>query len=192
MLHVLGNGVIDVENALNSNDNRVVLYREDNLDVNRFAVYEVPVPEIFQPGRGYRQIRVALAFDPIVRHTRLDYAGLSMSFDLYRGATANQVFDACRKWEIGEGDPFRLMGAQRCQFFPSTSLRGKGTLQCGTFAAQRTLENYGNTYYLAVRCEGGWASGLTPNQRFAVVVELAHEEEIPLYQRVQLRVQLPA
>jgi subtilisin family serine protease len=192
ILHILGNGVIDVEKALNSNDNRVVLYREDNLDVNRFAVYEVPVPPIFQPGAGNRHIRVALAFDPVVRHTRLDYAGLSMSFDLYRGATAAEVFNACRKWEAGEGEAFRLMDARRCKFFPSTSVRGKGTLQCGTFTAKRSIETYGDTYYLAVRCEGGWASTLTPNQHFAVAVELAHEDEIALYQRVQQRVQLPA
>jgi hypothetical protein len=115
-----------------------------------------------------------------------------MSFDLFRGATAAEVFDACRKWEAGEGDAFRLADSRRCKFFPSTSLRGKGTLQRGTFVAKRSLEAYGDTYYLAVRCEGGWASALTPNQRFAVAVELAHEGEIALYQRVQQRVQLPA
>jgi subtilisin family serine protease len=192
VLPILGNGLIDVERALNSNDNRVVLYREDSLDVNRFAVYEVPIPQVFQPGGSQRRIRVALAFDPIVRHTRLDYAGLGMSFDLYRGATAEEVFDACRKWEKAEGEAFRLMDSRRCKFVPSTRTRGKGTLQCGTFTASRSLENYGDTYYLAVRCEGGWANELTPNQHFAVAVELQHEAEIALYQRVQQRVQLPA
>lgn len=191
-MRILGNGVIDIEKALNSNDNRVVLYREDALDVNRFAVYEVPVPQVFQAGNGRRHIRVALAFDPVVRHTRLDYAGLSMSFDLYRGATAQEVFDACRKWEKAEGDAFSLLGSRRCRFFPATRLRGKGTLQRGTFVAHRSLENYGDTYYLAVRCEAGWASALTPNQRFAVAVELGYEAEIALYQRVRQRVQLPA
>ena len=190
VIHILGHGLIDVEKALNSDDNRVVLYREDHLDVNRFAVYEVPVPDVFQAGNGSRHIRVALAFDPLVRHTRLDYAGLAMSFDLYRGATAGEVFDACRKWEAQEGDAFRLVDSRRCKFFPSTSLRRRGTLQCGTFEAKRSLEAYGDSYYLAVRCEGGWASAVTPSQRFAVAVELAHEAEIALYQRVQQRVQL--
>jgi len=192
VLHVLGNGVIDIEKAFNSNDNRVVLYREDALDVNRFAVFEVPIPHLFQAEKGRRRIRVALAFDPIVRHTRLDYAGLSMSFDLYRGATAEEVFAACRKWEKAEGEPFRLMDARRCKLTPGPNLRGNGTLQRGTFTASRSLEAYGDNYYLAVRCEGGWASAITPNQRFAVAVELEHEAEIALYQRVRERVQLPA
>lgn len=190
---VLGNGLIDVEKALNSNDNRVVLIREDTLEVNRFAVFEIPIPEIFQGGGVRRRIRIALAFDPVVRHTRLDYAGLSMSFDLFRGVTAEEVFNACRKWEKAEGDPFRVVGARRCELAPSITLRGKGTLQCGTFTASRgALHPYGDTYYLAVRCEGGWASAITPEQRFAVAVELAHKGEIQLYQRVQQRIQLPA
>jgi hypothetical protein len=190
--YVLGNGLIDVEKALNSNDNRVVLIREDNLGVNRFAVFEVPVPQVFHVEGSRRRIRVALAFDPVVRHTRLDYCGLSMGFDLYRGTTAGEVFNACRKWEKAEGDPFRVMDARRCKLWPGPRLRGKGTLQCGTFTASRSLQGYGDTYYVAVRCEGGWASEITPDQHFAVAVELAHETEITLYQRVQQRVQLPA
>ena len=192
ILHILGHGVIDAEKAAHSDDHRVVLIREDELEVNRFAVYEVPVPQVFQQERGTRRIRVALAFDPVVRHTRLDYAGLSMSFDLYRGASADEVFDACRKWAEAEGDPFKLMDARRCKLTPSTRLRGLGTLQCGSFIAQRSLDGYGDSYFLAVRLEGGWASTITPRQRFAVAVEFQHQAEIELYQQVLQRVQLPA
>jgi hypothetical protein len=74
--HLLGHGVVDAERAIYSEDHRVVLIREDTLDVDRFAVYEVPVPDIFREEEGTRRIRVALAFDPVVRHTRLDYAAL--------------------------------------------------------------------------------------------------------------------
>jgi hypothetical protein len=191
ILHVLGHGIIDAEKAAYSDDHRVVLVREDTLPVNRFAVYEVPVPQIFQQEKGTRRIRVALAFDPIVRHTRLDYAGLSMSFDLYRGATAEEVFNACRKWADAEGDAFKLIDSRRCKLTPSTRLRGSGTLQCGSFIAQRSLEGYGDSYFLTVRLEGGWASAISPEQRFAVAVELQHQAEIALYQQVQQRVQLP-
>jgi hypothetical protein len=188
--NVIGHGVIDVERALSSDDNRVVLFREDNLDVDRFAVFEVPVPEQFQSERGRRHIRIALCFDPIVRHTRLDYAGLSMSFDLFRGASAEQVFDACRKWQQAEGDPFRLVGASKCQLTPATRQRSNGALQCGTFVAKRSLEAYGDKYYVAVRCEGGWAAEITGNQRFALAVELQHEADIQIYQQIQAQVQV--
>ena len=183
--NVFGHGVIDVEKALSSDDNRVILYREDNLDVDRFAVFEVPVPDLFQTANGRRHIRVALCFDPLVRHTRLDYAGLTMSFDLFRGATAEQVFDACRKWQQDEGDPFKLVAASKCKMTPAMRQRSNGALQCGTFIAKRSLENYGDKYYVAVRCEGGWASTITGNQRFAIAVELQHEAEIQIYQQIQ-------
>jgi hypothetical protein len=188
--NVIGRGVVDVERALYSDDNRVILYREDNLDADRFAVFEVPVPAQFQSEKGRRHIRVALCFDPIVRHTRLDYAGLTMSFDLFRGASAEQVFDACRKWERNEGDPFRLMGSNRCSMKPATRQRGNGALQCGTFTAKRSLEEYGDKYYIAVRCEGGWGSSITGNQRFALAVELRHEADIQIYQEIQAQIQV--
>lgn len=189
---VVGNGVINLERALYSEDDRVVLFKEDVLAVNKFAVYEVPIPPEFQEVKGSRRIRVSLAFDPVVRHTRMDYAGLNMSFDLFRGMTSEEVFDACRKYEVEEGDALTVGDARKCKMKPGPQLRGRGTLQCAVFPAARSLAGYGDTYYLAVRCEGGWASEITPEQRFAVVVELEHDAEIELYSRVEARVRLPA
>jgi hypothetical protein len=39
-----------------------------------------------------------------------------MSFDLFRGATAAAVFDACRKWEkkVDGEDVFKIDDARRC------------------------------------------------------------------------------
>jgi len=58
-------------------------------------------------------------------------------------------------------------------------------------AIDQSLDGYGDSDYLAVRLEGGWASAITPEQRFAVAVELQHQAEIALYQQVQQQVQLP-
>jgi hypothetical protein len=188
--HILGYGVADVDHATASEDNRVILYREDVLPVDRFAVFEVPIPQLFQTEKGTRHIRVALAFDPPVRHTRFDYAGLSMGFHLLRGTTQGDVFNAFRKWEMAEGDAFKLAARLKCSLDPGPQMRERGTLQCGTFSTRRDISNYGDRYFLAVRCEGGWASNLVENQRFAVAVELRHEAEIELYQRVAERVQI--
>ena len=97
-MRVLGYGIADVENATGSDDNRVILVAEDRLEMDRFAVYEVPIPELMRQTAGRRDIKVALAFDPPVRHTRLDYAGTSMSFDLVRGAPDEDVFRSFRRW----------------------------------------------------------------------------------------------
>ncbi len=47
-----GYGVADVSLAEASEDNRVVMAVEDSLPIDRFAVYEVPIPTDFQTERG--------------------------------------------------------------------------------------------------------------------------------------------
>jgi subtilisin family serine protease len=189
---VVGNGQANIEFALSSDDNRVVLYREDQLPIDRFAVYEVPIPQLFQTEAGFREIRVALAFMPPVRHTRYDYLGASMSFRLIRGASAAEVFDHCRKWERKEGDPFKLKTRLDCKMKPGPQKRDRGTLQCATFTARTNITNYGNQYFLVVRCEGGWGSSEIEELDFAVAVELRHEAQIALYQRIEERVRIRA
>ena len=113
----------------------------------------------FQETAGTREIRVALAFDPPVRRTRKDYIGVQMQFDLIRGSNAETVFNAYRELQKNddgelEETPPELVGRQKCDFSPSTNLRKPGTLQCGTFKAQRDISHYGDTYYLVVRCVG--------------------------------------
>jgi hypothetical protein len=186
MFNVLGYGVADIERALLSEDNRVVLYAEDTLAADKFAVYEVPIPDVFQT-KGARQIRVALSFDPPVRHTRIDYAGIKMGFHLIRGASAADVFAAFRKWEADEGDIFRIRETFKCDLKPGATRRERGTLQCATFSMKTNSSGYGDSYYLAVRCESGWSA---EDQNFAVAVELRSKAELPLYERVRERVRV--
>jgi hypothetical protein len=150
----------------------------------------VPIPKLFQFTIGSRHVRVSLSFDPPVRHTRFDYAGIYMGFRLVRGADERDVFDACRKWEKAEGTPFRLANRFQCSVKPGPQRRERGTLQCGSFTAKQNIEQYGDRYFLAVTCEGGWAASSIEAQRFAIAVELRHEADIPLYQLVQERVRI--
>ena len=60
---VCGHGQVDLERAAFSDDARVVLYGEDELATDHFAVYRIPIPEPFQTERGERRIRVTLAYD---------------------------------------------------------------------------------------------------------------------------------
>lgn len=172
--------------ALDSEDSRVVLVAEDVLSADKFAVYEVPIPDVFQM-KGARRIKVALSFDPPVKHTRMDYAGLKMGFHLIRGASANDVFDAFRKWEADEGRVFRMKDSLKCDLKPGAQRRERGTLQCATFSMTTNSQRYGDSYFLAVRCESGWSSD---DQRFALAIELRAQAEVALYQRIQERVRV--
>ncbi|MCW0181757.1 MAG: S8 family peptidase, partial [Zavarzinia sp.] len=189
---ICGYGQVNLERAAFSDNARVVLYAEDELEVDHFAVYQIPIPEIFQTERGRRTIRVTLAFDPPVRHTRRDYVGNNMGFRLIRGCDPELIFEHFRRRIIAADGPFpEIQGRFNCDLKPGPALREKSTLQSANFIFSRNAEDYGDTYYLMVRCAGGWAAGVT-RQAFAVVVEIAHEANIRLYERLRQRVRLPA
>ncbi len=185
---ICGHGQPDLERAIFSDDARVVLYAEDELAVDHFAIYQVPIPDLFQGG-GRRTIQVTLAYDPPVRHSRLDYAGNSMSFRLHRGCTPDLLFEHYRKRDAKvEGRHPDLEGRLSCALEPGPTDRERSSVQ----VARKTFVNdtaaHGDPYHLVVRCEGGWAADLAPRQRFAVVVELSHEAPVRLYDRIRVRV----
>jgi hypothetical protein len=105
-----------------SDDARVTLYAEDELALDHFAVYRAPIPDAFQAGNGEPTIRVTLAFDPPVTHTRNDCAGLGTSFRLIRGCEPDLIFEHYRRREQAE-DPFPELAAIQL----STCPRAAGT-----------------------------------------------------------------
>jgi hypothetical protein len=187
---VCGHGRIDTERAAFSDDARVVLYAEDELAVDHFAIYEVPCPDMFQSG-GRRTIQVTLAYDPPVRHTRLDYAGNRMSFKLHRGCAPALLFDHYRKRSAEDGRHPDLENRFVCQLQPGSVERGKSSVQVAKQTFTRNSD-YPDPFYLVVRCEGGWAADMVPRQSFSVVVEMALEAEVRLYERLRARVRVTA
>ncbi|NTI64159.1 S8 family peptidase [Agrobacterium rhizogenes] len=184
---VCGHGLIDLERAGFSDDARVTLYTEDDLPLDHFAVYRIPIPEVFQEGNTERTIRVTLAYDPPVRHTRNDYAGVGMSFRLVRGCEPNFIFEHYRKRAEVEGPFPEMENRFNCKLEPGPKVREKSSVQRASITFKRGIEQYGDSYYLVVRCESGWATHVD-RQPFAVVVELLQKAEVRLYERLRQRV----
>jgi subtilisin family serine protease len=191
-LMICGNGVANVDNAIGSDDSRVVFYADDALAPDHFAVFELPIPPIFQTTNGTREIKVALAFDPPVRRTRAEYLGLTMGWRLIRGTNSQDVFDKFRKWEKAEGEPPEFAKKFQCATFPGSTLREKGTLQCGSFTAKKNISEYGSTYYVAVWCRRRWAPATINSQPFSLAVQLRHSADIAVYQALTLPIALKA
>ncbi|MBU8875501.1 S8 family peptidase [Reyranella sp. MMS21-HV4-11] len=184
-----GHGQVDSERASFSDDARVVLYAEDELAIDHFAIYQIPIPEAFQTVRGRRTIRVSLAYDPPVRHSRLDYSGLSMDFRLIRGCNSDLVFEHYRQRTQAEGPVPDMENRFNCKLTPGPTLREKSSLQTASVTFSRDISAYGDSYFLVVRCAGGWA-GDTGQQGFAVTIEISHEAEIALYERLRQRIRV--
>ena len=178
-----GYGMPDVEKALSSEERRLIRYADRQvLEIDQFALYEVPIPEDFRRVKGRRHIRVTLAFDPPVRHTRLEYLGVRMSYRLIRGMTPEQIYEHYKQRPRGEAWP-DLPNRNKCKLDPGYDARLPGTLQSATFVMKRGVEDYGDMYYLAVFADRRWADEEVVSQRYAVVVELMHEGEVQLYQQ---------
>lgn len=187
--NICGHGKPNLEKAAFSDDDRVVLYAEDSLQIDHFAIYRIPIPEPFKLGNTRRTIKVTLAYDPPIRHTRSDYTGTKMSFRLLRGCPENFIVEHFRKRTKKEGKAPELKGKFNCNLEPGPNTREKGTVQTATVTFQRDLEKYGDVFHLVVRCEQGWF-GDVGNQVFSVVVEMAQEAELRLYERLRARVRV--
>jgi hypothetical protein len=187
----LGYGIPDVARALDSEERRVVFIADrQELATDQFALYRVPLPKEFQTTNGTRHIRVSLAFDPPVRHTRLEYLGLRLNYHLIRGMTPDAIFEHFRHRTKDEEAFEKLVGSAKCPLDPSRDLRGTSTLQKSAMTMQRNVDHYGDEYYLAVFAERRWAGEEITHQQFAIAVELEHEAQINIHQ--PLRVRLPA
>ena len=184
---ICGLGVSNVGRATFSDDNRVVLFADTEIGSDQFYVYEIPLTDEFRTTKGERSISVTLAFDPPTRHTRSDYLGIRMSFRLVRGADIDLVKEHFRKRTKEEGTFPDMPKKYSCDMVPTPTQRETSTLQKARFVMKRDpLAEYGDTYFLVVRCESRWAPA--QRQRFAVVVEIEHRGVENLYARVAERV----
>lgn len=159
------------DNELQSFKARVAAYKSGPPEGQKHAQYESFVTAIAELG----QIAPSDRIGPLLKDsgiTRPDHFLAKETFlldlelwqptaDMARGASEQEAFDHFRKWEKVEGKPFKIEGSRRCKMEPGSQRREKGSLQCATFRAKTNIEGYGDTYFLAVRCEGGWPLGAT-------------------------------
>jgi hypothetical protein len=185
---IRGYGRPDFDRAVYSMDNRVTLYSEDELELDKFHIYEIPIPGIFCEAKGERHISVTLAFDPPTRRTRKEYLGVKMRFDLIRGKTIEEVV---RIYEAAKGNEEEMKldpPSARCEMVPSIIRRQNSTVQRALHVIKKhPPSHWGDKYWLVVQCMSTkWTDPeIMPAQRYAVVVTLEHREMlIDLYQTV--------
>jgi hypothetical protein len=191
--NICGYGRIDLDYALHSIASQVTLFASASIEIDKFAIFEVPIPKELKDVEGEKFIDVALAFDPPVRRRRADYLGVSMSFDLIRGKKLSEVIDAYRAAESQETPDRAISGSSRISFFPTTRCKQEGfarnasTLQKGTFSFKRSTKDYGESYWLVVRAQREWLPDAFTHQDFAVAVNVRAATD-KLYGLIQSRI----
>ena len=207
-LAVYGYGQADIQRAMYSSDNYVVLL-EDNvtIQVGSFDIFEIPaLPPEFLQKKGERFLSIALAFDPPTRHTRGDsYLGITMEFDLYKGTDQESVVntyinakkaqaagDTKEYSELTKDDLKKKFKGRGCavEISPAPTIRKKGTLQRGIVEISDSIKYYDSPLYLVVCCNRKWVKiDEIPDQRYALVVAVSHSNpEVQLYSRLRPQV----
>lgn len=180
-----GYGRVDASHAEFSADHRAVLLSADELQVNQVHFYTVPLPDSFFHA-GSKRIAVALAFDPEVRPSRLDYMASRMSVFAYRGAALEEVRVKYDRAFANEDPPEGLKSFQ-LNLQPSDASRLHGANQYASldFSAKWDERYRHHDLVVVVRNTNRWAAEGTP-QGYALAVVLETDERMaPLYSQLR-------
>ena len=151
------------------------------IELDHFVIYEVPTFDEFREAPGEKSLSVALAFDPPVRRRRQEYLAVEMGFQLIRGKTLNKVEQAYGRLQPDEDAEGAFTGWAVVKFVPTPNAcpgvhRKKSTLQKGTWRFKRDNREYGDHYWLAIRCQRRWAPADVDTQEFGLAVTYRADE----------------
>ncbi|MDI6780852.1 MAG: S8 family peptidase [bacterium] len=105
MLQVEGYGLPDYERAIYSYENRVVLFNEGEIGLDKVQVFSLNIPSIYFETEGYKKISIVLTFNPSVRATRGDsYLGNRMEFNLFHSVSPDEIIDKYAEIDISTED----------------------------------------------------------------------------------------
>jgi hypothetical protein len=201
---LIGYGEVRLDQAVFSEDRRVVLVAEDTINVDDVHLYQIPIPSSFFAPGGTRGVTISLCFDPDTRPRRLDYLSSRMKFELTRGVPPEEIialFLASPEDEGSEQDETiddqddddieetlaetprsnltDLRARERPQLEPSTRRRSVGTNQLGRIRFRRKLlREHGTSFLLVVQNTNRWAPQGSA-QDYAVAVTLWRSEDEP-------------
>jgi hypothetical protein len=170
-----------------SSDHRVVLLSESELPMDAVHLYSVALPTSFFDSGGWRDLTVALAFDPQTRSTRLDYLASRMAVTLYRGVELDEVANGYINYdgadlEEGQSDSDEDSDAAppalrrfRVDLAPATRWRSRGANQVGRRRFHHKFDDSrGLDLILAVKSMNAWALE-DAMERYALAVVLERD-----------------
>lgn len=194
LLKVYGYGKPDLEKALFSNTNRVLLINESSISPGDRYYYPFFLPKEFIEEPGERFISVTLVFDPPIKNDVM----VSMESHLYKNKSIDEIdalYRASTKKameeetedEDAETSPPEL-AEYEIRLAPGTRLRNKGVHQRGIKRFVRDTDI--DTKYpivLALTCQDKGGADDDYMQDYAIIVSIEHTVQIDLYNQIRLR-----
>lgn len=187
-LKFTGYGKPDLQRALYSNEKKVTMITQDEIEIDHFKIFEIYIPDEIAKLNGKKIITTTIAFSPPTRHTRKDYIGYDMDFKLIRGMELKDIIDVFRKKEKGEDVSIKL-GSKECSLSLGTNILKNSTVKSSSFefSDKRFCDKYGETLYLVVFNESKWVDDTYGKESYSVVATIEYigdEAEVGLYSKI--------
>ena len=191
-LAISGYGLSNFDKAIQSFDNRTVLWDEGTIGLNQIKVYSLQLPDIFFQEEGKKKITVVLTFNPVTRSTRGDsYLGNHLEFHLFHSIHPNILTE---KYGIISSDevidtPDDLKKF-KIDFFPGSNTLKSGCHQKAWKEFHRNLQTLPQTpVSLVLLNVDKWINDESHIQDYCISVTFEHEKEIELYNVLRANIQ---
>ena len=191
ILNIYGYGKPDLDRALYSESNRVLLTYDGEIGLNRVELFTINLPEEFLKVRGKRAIEVTLTFDPPTNSNRSDYLGIIMEYHLFRNSPVENIRKSYEQTEIdneSENIVPEEIKNKEIKMLPGINLRKKGAHQKSIKEYQvKPQINTTEPLILAVVCQKKWFDKKNYKQPYSVIVTFRHRQDIDLYNMIKLK-----
>ena len=193
LLNVYGYGKPRLEHALFSDDSRVLLLYDGEIDLNGVHFFTISLPDSFIREKGDRSITVTLVFDPPVNRNRLDYLGVTMEAHLFKNKDISEIQMAYSSKSTFDNDNTEDVVPANIRKFevklsPGVNLRKRCIHQKATIQFRKKPDvDSSRPLVLAVVCQNRWIEEKVYHQPYAVIVSIEHSAEIDLYNQIRVR-----
>ena len=195
-LKVCGYGLPSLERAINSFDNRVILFDEGKLQLNKVKVYSLQLPDVYFNEAGYKRIIVNLSFTPETRSTRGDsYLGNRMEFHIFHSVNPQELVN---KYGVVTGESEGEKVPKEFERFeidliPGPRKRNAGCHQKAWKDFKREPKNSpASPVSLVLINYNKWMNNENIQTDFCISVTFEHEKEIDLYNQIRANIQTRA
>jgi len=193
-LSVCGYGLSNYEKAINSYNNRAVLWDEGQIALNQIKVYSLPLPEIFFSEKGKKKIIVTLTFNPETRSNRGDsYLGNRMEFHLFHSVNPQVLIE---KYGVISEKTEQTAVPKKLEkfeiiFYPGGNTRKAGCHQKAWKVYKSDPKNIPSSPVSLVLLNfNKWIPDESRLQDYCISVTFEHEKEIELYNEIRANVQV--
>ena len=191
VLNIYGYGKPDLDRALYSESNRVLLTHDGEMGLDKVDLFTINLPEEFLAEQGKHIIEVTMAFDPPTNSNRVDYLGVTMEYHLFSNSPVKNIRRLYGQTEIDENAedivPEEIKNNE-IKMVPGIRLRKKSVHQKTIKEyCHRPKININKPLVLALVCQKKWHDEENYKQSYSVIVTLRHSKEIELYNLVRLK-----